>query len=380
MSFGRPSIGPRLEQQPGLQWGPQLTQQPLLEKTAAKRQGIISRLGQMGQMSRQGMAPSHTHNLRSEQFKALHKNYATSVQQGVENSFRNINTASLESRLYSLGFSDANKDFLERMVRALQQPLGDKKKKVPTIVSQWNGRTTVWVGRLHEYVKKMQAMVPRSQEQAQFIQEVISNMQSLIAQDPVTNARHMQRPRPSQRQKEITSGIGKVMRMFGLMAASGLAMISGVIDVKNKQVSFPTVIYAGLAAWAAKPGAVWASREAREAHELKFLTTSGYENLAHRYNIRGRDWAEIGRTLRSSSGQRMLKRAIKGEISQQEFVQSVAANPNSAAHQAFRNMAAKDILMLNGLLGKAKTRDAQQTLWSYIENGLGPQNLAGLTV
>ncbi|MDO8468300.1 MAG: hypothetical protein Q7S29_00895 [Candidatus Peribacter sp.] len=160
------------------------------------------------------------------------------------------------------------------------------------LVTVWNGRVSNRVGYAAPWIeelKEMRSGPDLTEKQKQAVLKVERFFQMVLDGDPVwaQTQRIMNQKRPES--LAVQRGKG-ALKMLGVLAIAGMALISGLLDMKNKKISPYTLAWLGLTGWSV---GFFKGQAATVRGQLAFVPTKEWENLCQKLALRGKDGVEF---------------------------------------------------------------------------------------
>ncbi len=232
--------------------------------------------------------------------------------------------------------------------------------------------------------------LPPALEAAQKIKDVFTAFQNAIGTLP--SEAIVSDPFAWAHNPDIAERSGHLVRVgvFVLAAASFVATsIIALLTKENPNWKLPAIwlLFAGLAAgW----GDITGSRNDRLGRQVGFLTSpnGSWENLQSTYGLRGPAWAQFARTLmQDERGNAAIARVRRSRTTLTEEEQNtIVALAPTEIHKQVRAMLAsgtgqgahRDFRGFLGLLGRARTEEAQNLVTVFMQEGATVQSVDAL--
>ncbi|MDD5751460.1 MAG: hypothetical protein PHS73_02985 [Candidatus Peribacteraceae bacterium] len=191
----------------------------------------------------------------------------------------------------------------------------------------------------------------------------------------------MQLIRPERRTSAAMEQGKMALKMLALLAASGMALLSGLIDIKNKKISPYTLAWLGIAGYTA---GAFRGRHAAIVQQLDFLPKAEWEALG----ITGEDGVLLFDRIRRKTKQarEARQKLLKKEITPQQYIEALLGkNPqgnDARIAKKLMEIAAKGpetfIYMVKCISGV--TDRAAQTLWKDMARNGTNSKTAGAAI
>lgn len=193
-------------------------------------------------------------------------------------------------------------------------------------------------------------------------------------------------------QQDKVSFTDEAVKHFGrttlLIAASAAALITGIIAAINKKSFLPPLLFAGIAAFTAKPQ-LWQSIFGNKSENIRSETNSilnnqTFQTVSNGFGVRGAAWRNIAETIVEGDGDTAELITLLNKNQQdpsvvrpqiEEYVRSMVPGNDTASVTTRQNL---QRMVEQGhfpwfvdMLRSAKTQDARQIVYDYIELDCG---------
>lgn len=255
------------------------------------------------------------------------------------------------------------------------------------LVTVYNGRLANRVGYAGAWIKELQQMraspglTPKQKNAIlaveRFFQDVLRGDSTFAS---ILQARTRRRPdSPAVRNGK------KALKMLGVLAMAGMALISGAIDVTRKQLSPYTLGWLGLTAWGA---GFFKGQPAIVRDQLCFVPKKDWETLCQKLSLRGKEGVEfidyIQKAYRKKNGKKAMELLANARESRslspaQYIPLLVGENPQGLDAQMetkLKTLTPQELYLLCRRLTLVSDRTANALLRDFIEHDVSSRTVA----
>ena len=256
------------------------------------------------------------------------------------------------------------------------------------LVTVYNGRIANRVGYAAAWIeelKQMRSGPDLTPGQKQAIMRVERFFQTVLDGDPAwTQAYkivHQKRP-----ESDAVRRVKGALKMLGVLAAAGMAFISGILDMKNKQVSPYTLAWLGLTGWSV---GFFKGQGETVRNQLAFVPTKDWETLCQKLALKGQNGVDfiafIQRAHQSKKGKKaleLLKKARpQARLNPQEYIPLLVGEnpqgPDAQMEATLKTLSPAQLYTLCLHVTSVTDRTANALLRDFIQNNVNSQTTAG---
>ncbi len=255
------------------------------------------------------------------------------------------------------------------------------------LVTVFGGRVCNRVAYATEWINRLTAMrsgADLTPRQKAMIQEVERFFQQILTSDPV----HAQAQRTMSQKRPESAAVreGKnALKMLGVLAMAGMALLSGLLDIKNKKISPYTLAWLGLTGWGA---GFFKGQSAIVRDQLAFVPSQEWENLCRQLAIKGQDGVDfidfIQKKHRGKNGAKLLVLLKKGrqqkKVDTKEYIKLLVGEtpqgPEALMEAKLKTLSPEQLYMLCSHLTSVTNKSANALIRDFIKNGVNSQTTA----
>lgn len=153
--------------------------------------------------------------------------------------------------------------------------------------------TNILEGEMDPVTRQRKNAAFLTPQQKQYLQKVRSFFQAVMDGDPAyAQVQRAIADKPPQ-SEAMRKGMG-ALKLLGIAAAAGMALLSGLLDIKNGRLSPYTLAWLGLTGWSL---GYFKGRDAVVMQQLQFVRTAEWERLCKDLNLKGKAGGELLLTL-----------------------------------------------------------------------------------
>lgn len=307
------------------------------------------------------------------------KNVQAVIGAYMEGMHRNLKEHFLEPN-----FSARSQEHAKDVLGKISDIFNEAQRK--GLVTVWGGRVCNRFGYAEEWIEKLTAMrsgADLTPRQKAMIQEVERFFQQVIASDPVPA-----QARRTMRQKRPESAAvreGKAaLKMLGILAMAGMALISGLLDLKNKQISPYTLAWLGLTGWSA---GFLRGQSAIVRDQLAFVPSQEWEHLCRQLSIRGQDGVDfidfIQKKHKGKDGAKLRALLKKGQqqkkVDTKEYIKLLVGEtpqgPEALMEAKLKTLSPEQLYALCLHLTSVTNARANALIRDFVQNGVNSRSV-----
>lgn len=220
-------------------------------------------------------------------------------------------------------------------------------------------------------------------QQRQYIQKVRALFQAVLDGDPAC-AKIQRSITEKPPQSEAMRKAGNAMKLLGLMAAAGMALLSGLLDIKNGRLSAYTLAWLGLTGWSL---GYFKGRDAVVTQQLQFVRTPQWEKLCKDLGLKGKAGEELLSALhtahRSGKKSQAIAKLLKenqqrGTLDRDAYIKILCGeNPqgnDAELADKLKNINPQQLFFLARSLYGVTDPTALALLSGFVENGTNSES------
>jgi len=282
-------------------------------------------------------------------------------------------------------FSTASRAYAKGIQRKIEAMLTQAQRE--GLVTVFNGRISnrvgyaaVWI----EELKKMRGGPDLTERQKRVIAEVEHFFQMVLDGDP--QCARAYRVINAKRPESAATRRGKdALKMLGVLAAAGMALLSGFLDAKNKRISPYTLAWLGLTGWSV---GLFTGQSETVRNQLKFVPTKEWETLSNKLSLKGQQGVDFITFIQSAhktkNGKKAMELLKKGrqqqKVDTQEYIPLlVGENPqgeDAALEAKLKSLSPEQLYMLCAQVTSVKDRTANALLRDFMLQNVNSQTVA----
>ncbi|MDD5102859.1 MAG: hypothetical protein PHX93_00495 [Candidatus Peribacteraceae bacterium] len=255
------------------------------------------------------------------------------------------------------------------------------------LVTVWNGRVANRVDYAAAWIEELQQMrngPDLTPKQKQAVLQVERFFQLVLDGDPVWA--HTQKIMSQRRPDSLAVQRGKgALKMLGVLALGGMALLSGLLDMKNKRVSPYTLAWLGLTGWSV---GFFKGQAKIVRDQLSFVPTKEWENLCQKLVLKGKDGVtfidDIQKKHKGKNGPKLRKLLKKGReqkrVDPKEYIKLLVGEnpqgPDAQMEAKLKTLSPAELYTLCFNLAFVDDRTANALLRDFTEHNVNSQTVA----
>lgn len=255
------------------------------------------------------------------------------------------------------------------------------------LVTLCNGRVANRVGYAAPWIeelKKMRSGPDLSEKQKQAIMKVERFFQMVLEGDPAWA--QVQKVMSQKRPESLAVQRGKgALKMLGVLAMAGMALLSGLLDMKNKRISPYTLAWLGLTGWSV---GFFKGQSETVRGQLAFVPTKEWENLVQKLAIKGKDGVEfindIQKKHKGKNGPKLRELLKKGReqkrVDPTEYLKLLVGEnlqgPDAQMEAKLKTLSPTELYALCVHLTSVTDRSANALIRDFTEHNVNSQTTA----
>lgn len=196
----------------------------------------------------------------------------------------------LKANFAEQDFRVASRAYGKGIQKRIEEMLNQAQREGLVIIT--NGRLSNRVGYVSAWMNELKEMrngPDLSPKQKQAILTIERFFQAVLNGDPLWG--RVQKLVDARRPDSDAVQRGKgALKMLGVLAAAGMCLLSGFLDFKNKQISAYSLGWLALVGWST---GFFHGQSETVRHELAFVPTKEWENLAKKLGIQGKEGTDL---------------------------------------------------------------------------------------
>lgn len=341
---------------------------------------------ELRKLAKKGDVPPHVLQRIETANHTINSYLAALKQDPLRESFRPENAGSGARASYRAHLVRIDRIIDDAQKAGLVMPLTQNKLAKPmNRVDEAYG----WIQELQKMQSEIVGNTPGTVNMRQYIQKVQNVFQGVLNGDRNFTAYFKHLTRVERKLSPAEEQAKDALRMVALLAAAGMALISGILDIKNGQLKPYTAAMVGIAALAA---GIFEGRSTSAARILGFVQDSTWERLQARLGISGNRGNDIVKMILKSHTKKEATTLLqqlrsRGLTADQErtakgkYIALITGeNPEGADAELQKKLLAlprQDLLYLTDNLGRIRGNPTAEGILSFlIENGTTSQKVA----
>lgn len=282
-------------------------------------------------------------------------------------------------------FSTASRAYGKGIQRKIEAMIDQAQRE--GLVTVYNGRVCNRVGYAAAWIdqlKKIRSGPDLTAKQKQAVLRVEQFFQMALDGDPAWAKAHaiVNQKRPES--DAVRRGKG-ALKMLGVLAAAGMTLLSGFLDMKNKRLSPYTLAWLGLTGWSV---GFFKGQSETVRRQLDFVPTKDWENLCRHLAIKGQDGVDfitfIQRAHKTKNGKKALellkKSRTKGAVNPQEYIPLLVGEnpqgPDAAIAAKLKTLSPAQLYLLCRHLTAVTDRTANALLRDFTLHNVNSQTVS----
>jgi len=294
-------------------------------------------------------------------------------------------------------FRTASRAYGKNIQRRIEGMLDQAQRE--GLVTVYNGRLANRVGYVAAWIDELDTMLagPKdpttlkrsggeilTPQQKQAILRIRQFFQQVLDGDPAWAQAykivHQKRPESDA----VRRGKG-ALKMLGVLAAAGMALLSGLLDIKNKNISAYTLAWLGLTGWSV---GFFKGQGETVRNQLSFIPTKDWENLCQKIALKGQEGVDfidfVQKRHKTKNGKKaleLLKKARQqGKVNPKEYIPILVGEnpqgPDALMEAKLKSLSPEQLYTLCLHLTAVTDRTANALMRDFVLHNVSSQTVS----